>query len=241
MINIAFCDDEKYYLKSMSQLMKKELEEMKLEYDMETFEDAKTLLKDYRNREESFDLIFLDIDMKKMDGIALAKRIREMDAQVIIVFLTMMEDRVYDTFGYNVFRFIKKTQDKEQISKVFRECIKHASLLTSTYLFNIPEGIIKVRESDIVYFERNLRKFYINTTKGQHRLLIEKFEQISDILGESNYFQMPNRSTLINMRYVDEIIKNNEVIVRYSDRTEKLLLSRGKKKEFYESFIAYIK
>lgn len=241
MLKVAFCDDEKHYLKSMSNLIKIELEKMKIEYDIETFEDGISFLKDYKKEEESFDLIFLDIEMQEIDGITLAKRIREMDNEVTIVFLTVMEDRVYDTFGYNVFRFIKKTLDQDQIGKLFRECIQHTILVTSTYLFNLLDGVIKVKESEIVYFERSLRKFYMHTTRGQHRILIDKFEEILEIIGNNKCFQMPNRSILVNMRYVDEINKNNEVIVRYSDKAEALILSRGKRKVFYESFINYIK
>lgn len=240
MLKIAFCDDDQYYIDYMSQMLREILEDMRLEYDIVTFNDGKSLLKDYR-KEESYDLMFIDIGMNEMDGITLVKRIREMDEQVILVFLTMLEDRVFETFGYNIFRFITKKSDDAHKKYIFRECIERAKSLKNIYIFNTDEGKLKIKESEIVYFERNLRKFYMMTIRGKYRVIVDNFEQLNKVIESSPSFQMLSRSTLINLRFVDEITKNNEVIARYGNEKEVFAISRGKKRAFYDQFINYLR
>lgn len=241
MIRIAFCDDQKSYLDKMRGLIVLELDKLNLEYDIEMYDNGNILLKDYNKNIEGLDIIFLDIDMPEIDGITIAKEIREMNSQVVIVFLTMMENRVYDTFGYNAFRFILKSYDEEHIRSLFKECIKHALALKANYMFNTLDGVLRLSEKEIIYFERNLRKFYIKSTKGVYRIIIDKFEDINEKLGNNSFFQRPNRSILVNLRYVDEITKKDEVIIRYKDEVETVTLGRTRKKEFYDSFISYIR
>lgn len=241
MIRIAFCDDQDVYLERMKELIVLELEALSLQYDIETYTSGTSLLKDYNKDIEGLDIIFLDIDMPKLDGISVAKQIREMNNQVVIVFLTMMENRVYDTFGYNAYRFILKSYGEDRIRTLFRECLKHAVGLKASYTFNTPDGILKLAEKEIIYFERNLRKFYIKSTKGTYRIIIDKFEDITEELGENHFFERPNRSVLLNLRYVYEITKKDEVVVRYHDEEEKFPLGRTRKKDFYDSFISYIR
>lgn len=241
MIRIAFCDDQNLYLDKMKELIVIELEALNLEYDIETYTSGISLLKDYNKDIEGLDIIFLDIDMPELDGITVAKQIREMNNQVVIVFLTAMENRVYDTFGYNAYRFILKSYDENRIRGLFKECLKYTIGLKASYTFNTPDGILKLAEKEIIYFERNLRKFYIKSTKGVYRIIIDKFEDIIEEIGKNSFFQRPNRSVLVNLRYVDEITKKDEVIVRCGNEEESFPLGRTRKKEFYDSFISYIR
>ncbi len=241
MLRIAFCDDQNVHLDRMKQLIVMELEALNLKYDIETYTSGNSLLEDYSKEIEGLDLIFLDIDMPQLDGIKVAKKIRDMNDQVVIAFLTMMENRVYDTFGYNAYRFILKSYDEQRIRSLFKECLMHVIGLKASYTFNTPEGMLKLVEKEIIYFERSLRKFYVKSTKGKYRIIIDKFEDITEVLGRNNFFEQPNRSVLLNLRYVDEITKKDEVIVRYCEEEESFSLGRTKKKEFYDSFISYIR
>lgn len=241
MLSIMICDDEEIYVKELSEMLKEELEALDIAYDIEGCTSSEKLVSEYSKREESPDLLFLDIDMPGMDGIAVAEAIRQMDEEVTIVLITSMEDRVYDAFGYNIYRFIRKGLEKEERKKLLKQCIKHVEGKKNTYLFNTEQEVLKLRENEIIYFVIELRKFYMQTTKGRYRIMVTRFEDILEILKNNSHFAMPNRSTLINMRYVRTITKDLKILVDFSGKQETILISRNKKKAFYSKFVAYIK
>lgn len=241
MLSIMICDDEEIFVKELAQMLKEELEELDISYDLESFTNPEKLMREYKAREESVDLLILDIDMPGMDGIAIAEAIRQMDEEVTIVLVTSMEDRVYDAFGYNIYQFIRKGLDREKRKSLLRKCIKYVEGRKNTYLFNTEEEVLKIRENEIIYFEIQLRKFYMQTVKGRYRVMVTRFEDILDILKNNSNFAMANRSTLVNMRYVQTITKDLEVVLEYSGTQETVLISRNKKKMFYSKFVAYIK
>lgn len=240
-LTIAYCDDEKTQLQMIDIWMREELEALNIEYDIECYTSGTALLKDYERKEQSFDLILLDIDMPDMDGITVVGHLREIDEEVTVIFLSNMVDKVYDAFGYNVFKFVRKSEGESGFKKAFKECIKQVDLRRNTYVFHTSEGIMKLRENEIVYFETVMRAFYMQTTKGHYKIRVLKFEQILDSLNNHTYFSMPNRSCLVNMRYVKTINKKGEVVLMYGNKEEHMTLSRQKRKEFYDKFISYIK
>lgn len=235
------CDDEEIYVKELSRMIKEELEELNIEYDLEACTSPKKLVSEYDKREDSIDLIFLDIDMPEMDGIDVAEAIRQIDEEVTIVLITSMEDRVYDAFGYNIYKFIRKGLEMEERKSLIRQCIKYVEGKKNIYLFNTEQEVLKLRENEIIYFEIELRKFYMQTTKGRYRIMVTRFEDILEIIKNNSNFAMPNRSTLINMRYVRTITKDLKILTDFSGKQETILISRNKKKAFYSKFVAYIK
>lgn len=241
MLSIVVCDDEEIYVKGLAKMLKQELEELDIDYDLETFTSSEKLLKEYKEREERIDLLILDIDMPGIDGIALTQLIRQMDEEVTIVLVTSMEDRVYDAFGYNIYKFVRKGLSEEERSSMLRQCIKHVESSKNTYLFNTEKEVLTLKENEIIYFEIELRKFYMQTVKGRYRVMATRFEDILEILKNNSNFAMPNRSTLVNMRFIRTITKELEVLVEYNDKRETILMSRNKKKAFYSKFVAYIK
>lgn len=241
MISIIVCDDDEIFVKDLSKKLQRELEGLDINYDLETFTSSRKLLQEYKKREERPDLLILDIDMPELDGIALAEAIRQIDEEVTIVLVTSMEDRVYDAFGYNIYKFIRKGLSEEERSSILRQCIKYVESTKDTYLFNTEKEVLKLRENEIIYFEIQLRKFYMQTIKGRYRVMVTRFEDILEILEGNSNFAMPNRSTLVNMRYIRTITKEQEVLLEYAGNQEKILMGRNKKRTFYSKFVEYIK
>ena len=81
----------------------------------------------------------------------------------------------------------------------------------------------------------------MQTIKGRYRVMVTRFEDILEILKGNSNFAMPNRSTLVNMRYIRTITKEQEVLLEYAGNQEKILMGRNKKRTFYSKFVEYIK
>ncbi len=87
MIHIAICDDEKDFVTHMTSLLNQYAAETGEEIKITAYYDGMELIEKY---DTTIDLIFLDIQMRLVDGLRAAERIRQMDEKVGIIFLTTL-------------------------------------------------------------------------------------------------------------------------------------------------------
>ena len=107
MLQIAVCEDEKAMGSYLKQLIDKRLAGRK-EYQIEVFEAGWELLES----DKKFDIFFLDIDLKDMSGIDMARKLRETSGAVII-FVTALKEYVFDAFTGKAFRHRAVKHPKE--------------------------------------------------------------------------------------------------------------------------------
>ena len=99
MLNIAVCDDELIEIEYLTSLTQEWAKSTKTAVNISGFASAEAFLFRYEE-DKNFDILLLDIQMKAMDGIELAEKIRESNSSVQIVFITGFPD--YISRGYDV-------------------------------------------------------------------------------------------------------------------------------------------
>ena len=90
MLDIAVCDDDEGFVRYLSNLLYKLGEDHGIAMEVESFRDGRLLVERIRQGRR-FDLIYLDIQMKEMGGLETAKKIRELDWTVQLVYITSYE------------------------------------------------------------------------------------------------------------------------------------------------------
>ena len=90
MIKIALCDDNRYLLGKLEELLYELAERHKLHIDVDCFEDGAKLLEKIK-KGERFDIIYMDIQIGGMDGLETAYRIREFDWNFQLAYVTLYE------------------------------------------------------------------------------------------------------------------------------------------------------
>ena len=105
-IKIAICDDEKSTLEIIKNITKTIFADKNLSTSIETFLEPKSLLEVLAK--ERMDLIFLDIELNKEDGIEVAKEISNMGMDTKIVFISSHEERVFDSLKTHPYGFVRK-------------------------------------------------------------------------------------------------------------------------------------
>lgn len=95
MIHIAICDDEKEFIAHLTELLERYSKETGEEIKISAYYDGLELIEKY---DTTIDLIFLDIQMKLVDGLKTAARIRQMDEKAGLIFLTTLTQ--YGLEGY---------------------------------------------------------------------------------------------------------------------------------------------
>lgn len=121
-MKIAFVDDEQEYLDEMSRLCVSFGEDRGYPIETISFGSGEAFLEAFA--EGSFDLVFMDIYMEGMDGIATALKLRRQDSGCLLVFLTSSVDFMPDAFSCHAFEYITKPFSKERIFAVLSDALK---------------------------------------------------------------------------------------------------------------------
>lgn len=114
MLNIAICDDDIQTTGRMETMIRKIAKRNFTNAETEVFWDGRSLA-DAVMEGSSFDIIYLDIEMDKEDGISAAKRIRLYDKNVLIIYVTSHENHMKESFDVRPFRFLVKPVNEEQM------------------------------------------------------------------------------------------------------------------------------
>ena len=122
MYKIGICDDSKLTCTELENMLRDIMQGLRIEAEIEPWYSGESLCK-YLEAGNRFDLIFLDIHMKYQDGMTTAKRIREVDADAQIVFITALAQYAIEGYKVNALDFILKPVVYEQLTTMQdRQC-----------------------------------------------------------------------------------------------------------------------
>lgn len=201
MIKIAICDDEILLASEIEYLILDIANRNKIEVDVDVFYDGSTFL-EYEKQGEIYDIIYLDIEMKEVDGIKTAQEMRKRGIQTLLIYVTSHESFAKDVFELDTFRFITKPIDKVRFDKFFLDACKKLEKSSGYFQYTYKKVLYRILLSDILYFQSDKRITYIIETKGEH-ICYEKLNDIEERLKVSgNPFYRVHQSFLINPQYV---------------------------------------
>jgi DNA-binding LytR/AlgR family response regulator len=232
-MKIAICDDEIVQVEYLGNLIKEWADEKKTACSIESFYSAEEFLFKYEEG-NPFDLLILDIQMKAMNGMELAKNIRALDRNVKIVFLTGIKDYVFEGYEVGAVRYILKPLKEKDFFKtldIIRGELKEKP--DNFFVFSHQGENIKIAYEDIIKLE--VDGHYMNM------LTVEKEYRWKDSLSkmkesfESKGFVMANRSVLVNVRHIEKIMKTECIMCRNTI----VPISRGSYKDVNQAFINY--
>ncbi|HIT89308.1 MAG TPA: response regulator transcription factor [Candidatus Merdenecus merdavium] len=234
MIQIYFCDDEKNVTEKIQHYIIGYFINNPAEYTITDFNSGLELLKAIKSKRA--DVILLDIDLKDSHGIEIAKKIRQFDKKVKIIFITNYEQYKGEAFSVHAFGYIDKPVTGEKIAEQLDE-VKQYLMEESkdiSYKFETTDGLIEIALKEILYFVNENRKIKIVTFSSAYYMkqklsVLEK--QLSDY-----HFKSPHSSFLVNLDYVTDV-KN--YMVYMIDNIE-IPLSQRKSVAFREAITNYL-
>ena len=126
MIKISLVDDDPSDRSFLHSLVSGSFEKTGIAVEISEFESAEDFLSVFEP--EIFDLCFLDIYMKKMNGMDAARQIRELDPELAIVFLTSSADYVYEGYEVQALRYLTKPPVPEKVHTVIDQFLAQTVL-----------------------------------------------------------------------------------------------------------------
>lgn len=211
MIKIAICDDEKYYLNLLENMVKAILEKFKVKAHIFKFSSSSEFLEFQKNSFLAFDLILLDILMDGLNGIDLAKKIRQLDSETKILFISTSKDYILDGYDVHAYNYLLKPISYFKLENILLEFI-HSFNNSKDNFFTVrnKQSILKINLDNIIFFESKLRKINILSSNALDISFYDKLDNIEKNLPSKSFVRC-HKSYLVNLNYIKKI-ENSKII-----------------------------
>ena len=233
MLRIALCDDENVFLNFEKEIVSDYLKQKGLSFRIECFSTGESLLKD-RVQLDTFDLVILDVEMTGLDGISVAKTIRENNEKVNIAFLSAYMK--YSTV--NAVRYILK--DKDDLKDYLHECIDHVLETINqndrsiTLDFTIGKRELKI--SDIVFLKTsgNYTVFVVSYESKETYMIRKPLKSMTEIMHAFDFISVSSKET-VNLSHVSSVSRYKALL----DTDVEVSISQKKYNAVYRAYTLY--
>lgn len=231
MIRIAIVEDDINCQNQLVRYIQRYTEDTGRETDIRLFNDGDMIIDNYAG---NYDIIFFDIEMKRMNGMESARVIRKLDENVIIIFITNMAQ--YAIQGYEVFAldYVLKPIEYFAFSQEMDKAISRLKISEGYYLTIVQDqGIVRLDTREIKYMETQGHHILVHTEKKTYSFRETMKATAKKMQGK--HFVQCNSGYLVNLRHV-ECVRQNIVVVG----GDELQISRPRRKEFMEALTNYL-
>lgn len=234
---IAVCDDEKVSRDFETKLINEWAEKSGLTAITDTYTSAENFLFESEDRLE-YDLLILDIQMGKMNGVELAKSLRHRGFEGALVFLTGVKDFAIEGYEVGAVRYLLKPLKEEDffktLSLVYTDFSKHEK---EVFLLQSGNDVSKIPYENIIYIEA--RGHYVHLCGRNQAQPFEKewkgaFSSVSEDFEKHQFFCL-RRGLLVNLDHISRITRTDCIL----DNGETIPIARGKYQELNEAFIKH--
>ena len=230
MIRVAVVEDDAEVQGVLQEYIRRYTRQYGTEFEVSVFADGVDILEDYR---AVYDVIFLDVEMKHLDGMTTAERIRQMDADVILIFITNMAQYAIRGYSVGALDYVLKPVSYFAFSQRLNRAISRMKKREQKVItVNIKGGAVRINIANIYYIESQGHTLILHTILGDYETT-GTMKEMEEKLADMNFCR-GNKGYLINLAHVDGITDGCAMV-----KGERLVLSRARKKEFMEELTKY--
>lgn len=231
MLRVAIVEDNDQESLLLLSYFNRYSKEKGLDIEHRRFNNALLFLQQYRG---DYDIIFMDIDMPMLNGMDAARRLREIDPKVVLIFVTALARFAVNGYEVNAFDFvIKPVQYNFFITKLERALKELSTGKRTSMLIKSGEMTVRVYADEIMYVDIHNHVLSFHT----QRETIETRGTMKDVveaLNESS-FAMCNKSCVVNIMYL-QMIDGDDVVLTNGER---LPIGRPRKTAFMQQIADY--
>ena len=225
MYRIGICDDEIEFCTEIEGFVQEYAEKEEITVKTEIFTSGEALF-ETMNHENTFDLLFLDIELGGINGVEVGHRLREKveNEAMQIIYVSSKESYAMQLFQIRPFDFLTKPVTMEKITKVLSEYKRLFIDRNIFFTYHVGKSTYRISENDILYFQCEGKKIQVITTKDKREYygkMVDVEKQIS-----MNKFCVVHKSYIVNINYVsefcpDEVVMCNEIRIPISQSMRK--------------------
>ena len=232
-MRIAICDDNPVQAGNLQKIVSGWIDQRGLRACVSKYPSAEAFLFEYAEN-MSVDILLLDILLSGMNGVELARRVRESDAHPQIVFISAYSDFVADGYDVDALHYLMKPIEPEKLCEVLDKAVKNLSKAEPAVMLETEAGIVRLLEKDIIYAEAFSHTVTLVCKCGKLNIKTP-ISELETQLGES--FVRCHRSYLVGLRHIRQITRTDVIL----DDGNKLPLSRRNYDVVNQKFIEFYK
>lgn len=232
MLKIAVVEDQQEVREELCRFIRQYAAENSLQVEVLPVEDGAVIAEHY---EPGHDIIFMDVEMPGLDGFGAAEKIRAVDADAVLVFVTNMAQYAIKGYEVDALDYVLKPVNYYQFcTKLSRAVQRVQRRRGGQVVLQLAGGGMQVLSTgDIYYLETHDRLLWYHTTKGEFSVrasLASAEKQLAQY-----HFSRCNQCYLVNLQYV-KAVENDFVHVN----TDHLEISRRQRAAFLTAVASYI-
>ena len=235
MYQAAIVEDEKDVRNYLKAQLANSFSSLGTEVDFDLFASGDEFLDSFEDHIH-YDMIFLDIEMPGLDGLSVCRRIRRMQEDVPVIFISNREELVFQSFEVQPFRFIRKSHFTD-FSDTLAKDITERLARQENRILRITKQHLGTMYSfpidDILYIEAQLHHCRFVLKDAEYTLQY-RFMDVEKLLKKEDFIRC-HRSYLISCHHIFRIGKGSVIM----DNREELPISRGRQDAALNAFTAY--
>lgn len=227
-MQIAVCDDEK----NVRELLADKIRSLFPSAELALYPSGEELLL----ADTPTDILLLDIQMPGKDGMQTAREFRAKNRQAAIIFVTALEEYVFQAFDVEAFHYLVKPFDDDKFANVLQTAVKRLAekrVQTAASLVITKGGEhITVNPQEIMYAEVFDRKIILHTLQDE----IEYYGKMKELEKKWERIYRPHRAYLVNMNY----IRKYDVTTIYLEKG-RVLMAKQNYQDFVKCYLRFIR
>ena len=225
---VAICDDSQHDAEHVISLLTNWAKKNQIAIQTKYFQSAEAFLFEYED-DKAYDILLLDVEMKGITGIELAKRIRRDNNRSEIVFITSHFEFAGEGYEVDALHYLIKPISADKLDQVLTKAAKKLSVEPTSVVISCDGETVKLYEDDILYIESFLHYIVIHTKDKEYKMK-ESISVFEEKL--SNDFYRIHRSYIASLKHIIRISRTSINIGK-----AELPLSRGKYDDVNRAFI----
>ncbi len=231
---IAVIDDEQVQREYLINILKKWQKDQKLEIELNQYHNAESFLFAYED-DKSYDILLVDIEMDNINGIELAKKIRETNDYVQIIFITGFAEYISLGFDVSALHYLMKPVNSIKLCEVLNKAIALLAKKEPILIIKVDKENIILKLNEICYIESLGHYIEINLINGMKYTIKQGINKIIEELNAN--FIMTHRSYIVNIKYIKSINKLDVIL----DNNKMIPISKNCYTVVNQAFINYYK
>lgn len=228
-MKLAICDDEQVCRNEIADMINTYRLQKNLDIFPDIFDSGQKLLQSGLD----YDVILIDYRMKNINGIATCRKIREINKDCAIIFISAYPTAALDSFEVGTFRFLAKPLQRDKLYKALDDYLRSVDN-DSFLVLNTHEGKWKIKHSEIIYAEANSKHTYVRTRTKTYDICLH-LKAIEAMLPEEKFIRC-HKAYVVGFYHISNHT-SDEILF---DNGERAKLGRSYLARFRTAFQSYV-
>ena len=233
MYKVALCEDEQVFSDAQEKACRAVLDKLNIEHQIDLYASGEDFLAAFTERQKRYDLILLDIIMDGMNGMELARTIRESDREAEIIFITSSREYVFEGYDVNALHYLIKPLDEPALERLIRAAYTD-NFQDSFFVFKSGGLNQRVAVKDIVSLEtvgRKVEIILVDSTLHYSGKLTELLKELPQ-----GCFVRCHQAFAVNIGNIRELTRFEAI----AQNGKKIPISRAYLKDVQKAFLTNI-